>query len=71
MTETKEIAFQPLLLGSDINVYGMARSFYEEYGIVSEALASDQLAPTKYSKIVNVHVHPGFDTDPVFIEVMR
>ena len=71
MTETKEIAFQPLLLGSDINVYGMARSFYEEYGIVSVALASDQLAPTKYSKIVNVHVHPGFDTDPVFIEVMR
>lgn len=63
--------FVPILLGSDINVYGMARSFHEAYGIVSEAYAGLQLAPTKYSKIVNVHVVPGFDKDPVFIEQMR
>jgi D-aspartate ligase len=48
--------FVPILLGSDINVYGMSRSFHEAYGIVSEAYAGLQLAPTKYSKIVNVHV---------------
>ncbi|WP_430727547.1 carboxylate--amine ligase [Vagococcus allomyrinae] len=67
----KNNKFQPILLGSDINVYGMARSFHEEYGIVSDAYASTALAPTKYSAIVNVHVEPGFDTDPVFINTMR
>ncbi|MBO1305448.1 carboxylate--amine ligase [Enterococcus sp. 669A] len=63
--------FVPILLGSDINVYGMARSFHEAYGLVSEAYAGLQLAPTKYSKIVNVHTIAGFDKDPVFIEEMR
>lgn len=63
--------FTPILLGSDINVYGMARSFYEEYGKICDALASFQLAPTKFSRIVNVHAIDGFDKDPVFIEEMR
>lgn len=68
---TKQENFVPILLGSDINVYGMSRSFHEAYGIVCEAYAGLQLAPTKYSKIVNVHTIPGFDKDPVFIEEMR
>lgn len=67
----KQQKFVPILLGSDINVYGMARSFHEAYGIVSEAYAGLQLAPTKYTKIVNVHTISGFDKDPVFIEEMR
>ncbi|MGG5358653.1 D-aspartate ligase [Enterococcus sp. DIV0213j] len=62
--------FVPILLGSDMNVYGMARSFNEAYGKVAQAYASDQLAPTRYSKIVNVEVIPGFDKDPVFIQEM-
>ena len=49
---TKE--FTPILLGSDINVYGMARSFNEAYGIRVKALADVQLAATRYSKIVDV-----------------
>ncbi|WP_161902518.1 carboxylate--amine ligase [Enterococcus saccharolyticus] len=63
--------FQPILLGSDINVYGMARSFYEEYGIVSEAHSAAFLSATKYSKIVNVHAHQGFNESEGFIAVMR
>ncbi|KRL63256.1 carboxylate--amine ligase [Lactobacillus psittaci] len=63
--------FTPVLLGSDINVYGMARSFHEAYGIKVEAWASVQLAATRYSKIVDVKTYPGFSEDPEFIKVMR
>ncbi|MFD1484615.1 carboxylate--amine ligase [Lacticaseibacillus baoqingensis] len=63
--------FTPVLLGSDMNVYGMARSFHELTGQVVDVYAKVQLAPTRFSKIVNVHLIPDFDSDPTFIEHMR
>ncbi|GHN21106.1 hypothetical protein ME784_16210 [Lactobacillus delbrueckii] len=63
--------FTPILLGSDINVYGMARSFHEAYGIKVQAWGASTLAPTRYSKIVDIEVHPGLTEDPEFIKVMR
>lgn len=63
--------FTPILLGSDINVYGMARSFNEAYGIKVKAMADAQLAATRYSKIVDVELHHGFSADPTFMDVMR
>lgn len=63
--------FTPILLGSDINVYGMARSFNEAYGIKVKAMADVQLAATRYSKIVDVELHHGFSADPTFMDVMR
>ena len=63
--------FTPILLGSDFNAYGMARSFYEINGRRVKAYAEEQLAPTRFTNIVDVHIIPGFAEDPVFIESMR
>ena len=60
--------FLPVLLGSDINAYGMARSFHEEYGVTSLALASYPLAPTRHSNIVTVEVTPKFNEAEVFLD---
>lgn len=51
MNSIENEEFIPILLGSDMNVYGMARSFNEAYGKICQAYASDQLAPTRYSKL--------------------
>jgi D-aspartate ligase len=62
--------FQPVLLGSDINAYGMARAFHEAYGITSQAFAHFQLAPTRFSSIVEVHVVDHFDQPETFEQAL-
>lgn len=62
--------FKPILLGSDYNVYGMARSFHEEYQLNSISLCSVELAPVKYSKILEVHVLPGLDQEDQFVQLL-
>lgn len=64
-------AIQPVLLGSDFNVYGMARAFHEAYGVTSIALSSAQLSPTEHSSIVNVTVHASFTEPDTFIKTLR
>lgn len=64
----QENKFIPILLGTDMNVYGMARAFNEEYGIKPIAIGEHQLAPTRFTKIADIHLYEGFDKDPVFSE---
>ncbi|MCO6540813.1 MAG: carboxylate--amine ligase [Lactobacillus sp.] len=71
MDNQKVPQFTPILLGSDINAYGFARSFYELTHQPVQAYAEMPLAPTKYSRIINVSLHDGFAEDPTFIETMR
>jgi D-aspartate ligase len=63
-------SFLPVLLGSDINVYGMARSFHEAYGVRSLALATFPLAPTRHSRIVDVELDQRLARDDGFVAAL-
>ena len=63
--------FIPVLLGSDVNVYGMARSFHEAYGIPSVAIGKGRLNATSNSRIVSVEVvEPNLEDDEVFCKTL-
>lgn len=63
--------FQPVLLGSDINVYGMARGFHEAYGIKSVAVGKGILPVCTNSSIVEVKkVEPRLEEDDVFVSTL-
>lgn len=61
----------PVLLGSDANVYGMARSFFEAYGVVSAALCKRRMAATACSRFVHVVLaEPRLEEDAVFVRTL-
>ena len=61
----------PVLLGSDANVYGMARSFYMEYGVTSLAIGKGALAVTANSRLVKMAVvEPNLEDDGVFVRTL-
>lgn len=71
LDDVKNQDFLPVLLGSDMNVYGMARSFHEAYGYKSVAVGKGILLPCMNSKIVQVLcVEPRLEEDAVFVETL-
>lgn len=62
--------FLPVILGSDANAYGLARSFHEEYGIKSLAVAKKQLLETKKSKIVDVKLFDNLTDNDIFVKAL-
>lgn len=63
----QKMDFLPVILGSDDNAYGMARSFHQEYGIKSIVVTKGRLLPTAHSKIVEKRLVPGFDDIDNFV----
>lgn len=55
--------FLPVILGSDDNAYGMARSFHQEYGIKSVVITKGYLLATAHSSIIEKRMVPGDDID--------
>ncbi len=67
----EQLTFVPVLLGTDCNAYGMARSFYEAYGVRSVAVGRGRLGATANSRIVTVEaVEPRLEDDEVFCETL-
>lgn len=62
--------FTPVIVGTDANAYGVARSFYEEYGKVSICFGRKQLIYTRDSKICDVRVNPDFENEDVFLKTL-
>ena len=59
--------FIPLLFAGDINVYSVARAFYEEYGIKPYVYGKYMSWPCAGSKIMNYTANPKADISDVFL----
>lgn len=62
--------FLPIILGTDANAYGLARSFYDEYKVKSLAVGKIALKETKKSKIIDVEIHPNLSDENIFLKTM-
>ncbi|MFR2717278.1 MAG: carboxylate--amine ligase, partial [Anaerococcus obesiensis] len=60
--------FKLVILGTDLNAYGVARSAHELYGIKSICMGIKNLRDTRDSNICEVHTNENFEDDNVFVE---
>lgn len=84
MTITADQAFLPVIIQSNHNAYGMARSFYEAYGVKSLVLepsgkkrnirtvilGGSQSIATKNSRIVDFHYVDHLDAPDYFVQAL-
>ncbi len=64
--------FLPIVLGSDLNTYSIAREIHEAYGINVVGASSMILSPCINSKIIDFHIKKNFSKDPdIFSEVLN
>ncbi len=66
----KKQDFLPVILGTDWNVYGVASSFHEMYGINSVAFGMRRQVYTEHLAFLKVDVFEGFETSEVFVKVL-
>lgn len=69
--ESGSTDFIPVLLGTETNVYNMARSFYEAYGITSVAYGRYPLSQSASSRFVDVICNRDFNDPESFVRVLN
>lgn len=62
--------FLPVILGTDANAYGLARSFNDKYNIKSLAIGTFPLRETKDSKIVDVKIVKNLTDQDIFLNTL-
>lgn len=55
--------FIPVLIGADIGTYSIARSFYEEYGVMSKTFSQEVLGAINNSKIIDMTTIPNLTNE--------
>lgn len=65
-----EQTFLPILLGSDMNAYGMARAFHEAYGIKPLVLGRASLTATQDSSILEFRTIPDLTDEDRFVPAL-
>ena len=63
--------FVPVLLGTEIGAYGMARAFWEAYGVKTVAYGTFPLTPTAHSKFIEQRCDADLMDPRRFIEVLN
>ncbi len=63
--------FLPVILGTDANAYGMARSFYEEYKVKTLSVGKIALKETSKSKFIDVKIVPNLSEEKTFLKTMK
>lgn len=63
--------FIPVLFGNDINVYSVARAFYEEYGVQSKVFGKALMGTCYKSKLVDFTEIKDLDNPEVMLELLN
>jgi D-aspartate ligase len=69
--EIKELDFIPVLLGSDINTYSMARAFHEAYKVKSQVIGKYPTGPSYNSRIIDFTANENIDKQDVFLKLVN
>ncbi len=63
--------FVPVILGTGLGAYNLARSLHEAFGVRSVALGRHALRETAHSRIVTVRARRDFDDEQVILSTLR
>lgn len=66
----KDSDFVPVIFGSDINTYSMARAFHEAYRVKSTVVGKYPGGPSYASRIVNFIARESIESDATFLDVV-